>query len=494
MDKKKWRQILLWRPGNGLTAAGMLLALLLLLVPLVRLCFYTIPWYDDYLYGLVGKRLLEQDRSLWSAVRGAVITARTEWYAFQGTFSSDFLMALVPCIWGEAFYFLGPLSVILLFSGAVFLFTDTLARAVLKTTGSLGIILSCIVSALLLELIYTARQGYYWYIGAIHYVGMHAFLLLLLAAWVRVLAGCGKCAAALLMLWSVAGAVLVGGSNYVTVLQGAVLLVSLLALGALRKNKRTLLLVPSFLVYVHCMLLNVLAPGNAVRGAAFDSGSYGAVRAILNSFVEAFLHIGKFTGWITVVFLLLLFPFVWQAVRGSGLSFRFPLLVVAWSFCVYATGFTPSLYAMGHAGLSRTLNAVKITYQLLLVLDFVYVTGWLSAKLSGARGRDVRAPWFFYPVIGGLVLLCFAAEPNQAGSFSSYGAYYYIHTGEAHNLHAAYEERIQEIKQGGAQVTVKPYHFRPWFLCPEDLSDDASAEQNRAIAEWYGKDAVSCVE
>ena len=87
-------------------------------------------------------------------------------------------------------------------------------------------------------LMYHAQEGYYWYIGGIHYVGMHSFLLLLIAAWVKLMNGAGKAAAAGLVLWSLLGAVLAGGSNYVSTLQGLLVGLSLLALGAVLKNRR----------------------------------------------------------------------------------------------------------------------------------------------------------------------------------------------------------------------------------------------------------------
>lgn len=44
-----------------------------------------------------------------------------------------------------------------------------------------------------------------------------------------------------------------------------------------------------------------------------------------------------------------------------------------------------------------------------------------------------------------MCLMIFKASPNQAGHYSSYGAYYYVHTGEAYNFHQEYLERIEEI-------------------------------------------------
>ena len=44
---------------------------------------------------------MEQEQSKWAAISGALDCSRTQWYAWQGTYSSIFFMALMPAIWGE---------------------------------------------------------------------------------------------------------------------------------------------------------------------------------------------------------------------------------------------------------------------------------------------------------------------------------------------------------------------------------------------------------
>ena len=91
----------------------------------------------------------------------------------------------------------------------------------------------------------------------------------------------------------------------------------------------------------------------------------------------------------------------------------------------------------------------------------------------------------------GAVMLCiFAVAPNQAGCYSSYGAYYYIHTGEAYNFHQQYKERVEILKSDVDDVVFEPYRFKPWLLCISDLSENPDNEANWAVAVWYGKNSV----
>lgn len=81
--------------------------LLLLLVPLIRLTLYAIPWYDDYNYGQFVKDFVDVERSIGSAFRGAVFCMKTQWYAWQGTFSSVFFYVPDAGGMGRTILFLG---------------------------------------------------------------------------------------------------------------------------------------------------------------------------------------------------------------------------------------------------------------------------------------------------------------------------------------------------------------------------------------------------
>lgn len=229
-----------------------------------------------------------------------------------------------------------------------------------------------------------------------------------------------------------------------------------------------------------------------------------ALPAIGNSFLEAFRHLGQFTGVMMPAVMLLLVPVIWKMVRKTKVRFRFPGLVLLGSFCLYAAGFTPSLYAMSTSGLARTLNAVKLTYQILLLINEVYWLGWLQGRLDqwgqyarlgwlreGLAARDGRRQSvFFFGAVGMLMLGIFLLESNPGRYYSSYGAYHFVHTGEADNFYREYLARVETLKNSGPDVVLEPYHWKPWFICVGDLSEDPEAEQNRAVAGWYWKESV----
>lgn len=486
--KEKIKKILNWRPGVKLYVSAAVLMLFFLVIPLIRLAFYSVPWYDDYNYGFFAKLPMEKDPTLLCALKGAWECIRISWHAWQGTYGSILFMVLMPGIWGESYYCLGPIFIILLLTTAVIVFLYDLQKFCFHAESGSALGISVVGAILALEMVHTAREGFYWYNGGIHYLGMHSFMLLMISALMRCLMTKHVWRRFLTAFLGMVLAILVAGGNFVTALQGLLLLVCIIGVGILLKKKQVVLCVPALLVYVIGFYLNVTAPGNDKRADNYVGWGMPPVKSVLYSFVEGGKHVWQFTGWMTVLLLIVLLPMVFYMVQRSEYSFRFPGVITFFAFCFYATGFTPSLYSLGHAGLSRTLNAVKLTWQMLVIINVIYWCGWLCKK-SEKWGKNLWPIWI-YPIVGCLALTVFVTEDNQAGSFSSYGAYYYIHTGYANNFYEEYLDRVEVLQSNADSVVLKPYFWQPWMIYMGDLSTDPNDESNRALAKWYDKDVV----
>ena len=485
-----------WKPDRRLVAVGAAVILVLLLVPLLRIALYSTPWHDDYIYGKFVKDFLDQKYSLKSALDGAVSCVKTQWYAWQGCFSSIFFMSMVPMVWAEELYFLGPVFLILILSASVCVLVKVLVRDILKADWAFVVTLQCITAAVAVVLIHTPQEGFFWYNSGINYVGMHAFLLLLIAAWIKLISGAGKVSSALLVLWTLVGAILAGGSNFVTALQGLLIGLSLAVLGVLLRNRKTVFLAPSLLIYIFAFYKNVSAPGNNVHREVLREIGLGMapLSAVAQSFAEAFRYLGSFTGWMTLAVMVLIAPIIWHAVRKLNFRYRYPGLLFLWSFCLYVAGFMAGLHSLGRVGMESALNALKITFQLLLIVNEVYWIGWICERRTQEEKSDAvgEPPFLFYPVMGLVILLIFAIDPGKENHYSSYTAYHYVHSGEAYNYYHEYLQRVDTIKNGGDEIVVEPYLYRPWILCVGDLTEDSFYETNREMADWYGKESVSC--
>lgn len=70
----------------------------------------------------------------------------------------------------------GPYFLIFLLLVALFTLTKVLLQDVLGAEWSSCLTVWGIVTAVMIEFIYSANDGFFWYNAGVHYVGMHSFL------------------------------------------------------------------------------------------------------------------------------------------------------------------------------------------------------------------------------------------------------------------------------------------------------------------------------
>ena len=91
-----------------------LIALILSLIPLMVMGFYTHPVGDYYYYAKEAIFAFRQSGNFLSVIPAAIKGTIDQYMIWQGTYSAMFLMHLPPQLFGEIFYKIYP-SVILLF-------------------------------------------------------------------------------------------------------------------------------------------------------------------------------------------------------------------------------------------------------------------------------------------------------------------------------------------------------------------------------------------
>ncbi len=493
--KRLIREICKAEVNTKLLALGTAMVLLGLLLPIMRIMQNCVPWYDDFGYGLYTKKYWMENHSFIDAIKGALYNVKSSWYSWQGTYTSCFFMSLMPATWGTDKYAYGLWAILLTLVLSVFCFVKVLLKDVIKCEDKwICLTVQAIVAATVVLFMRSAIEGFFWYNSAVHYTGMHSLGILYIAGLIKLVYSEGGIKRYLLFLVSVLGALIVGGVNNVTALQVGLVILSIIGVGAIFRNKKVLLLLPAVACYAFALYKNMGAPGNAKRMVFYSTMKLSPVETIFRSFQSAVTYLWDFTGWMTLAIIVLMVPIVLYIVSKSEFCFRFPGLVALWSFCLYATGFTPTLYTMGHTLLGRATNMAKVTFQILLFINLFYFLGWLYQYLKGKNiTLPVRNTWCFYIVMIIIMVAIFALEPNKGGKYSSYCAYYFVHTGEAYNYYNEYLERVEICENGGPDVVVKPYVYKPWLLCLGDLSEDPNYEPNRFMANYFNKNSIICV-
>lgn len=495
--KKMLKKVLGAEINIKLLSIGVFCLLIVLAIPIVRIMMYSVPWYDDFSYGLYTKNFWELNHSFLDAIKGALFNTRTMWYAWQGTYTSCFFMSLMPAVWGTEMYKIGLWLILFTLIVSVFVLVAVLMKDVLKVKDFWScLFVQSMVAITVMVFMRSAIEGFFWYNSAVHYTAMHSLGILYVAGLIKMVCTSGKVKTGILLALNMLAAFVIGGVNNVTVLQVGLVMLSIIFFGVIFKKKRVWLLTPVMVCYAVAMYLNLNAPGNAKRAALYTSMKLSPVEAILRSFESAITYFDDFTGWMTLAIVIFMIPVAFEVVKKTKFEFKYPLLVFAWSFCLYATGFTPTLYMMGHTLLGRATNMAKVTFQLLLFINLFYFIGWLCRVVKNKKDKNlsVKSTWIFYVVMAILMVGIFAMEPNKGGIYSTYCAYYFVHTGEAYNYYKEYKYRAHmcEISEE-EDIVVHPYAYKPWVLCLGDLSEDPNYEPNKFMAQFFGKNSIRCI-
>lgn len=490
---KKTIKLFRYTFSEKVTALICLAGLILTMIPIYRLSYYSIPYYDDY--GAAAGNVAWAKQFGTSYLTGAVVHARQMWWAWEGTYFARVMMALDPVIWGEKYHFIGIVMIITSLLFSVFVFIYIICRKLLRAAKWDSVSSAAIVCEISVLFIYTAQQGFYWYNSGVKYILGFSIWLLSICASVMTLVSKKLYENIIYGILSAALIFCAAGSNFVTVLQSLIVSVSIFAAGLYFCKKRALFLIPSLIADFYGAKLCLLAPGNTKRASAYEG--MGAFDAIIASFKTGFEFFDKFLDWRTLLLFLIALPVSYRIVRMSGITFKIRIFIMlaAWSVCLYASGFTPNLYSSGEVVLSRVINVIKLVFQLLLWINMTYFLGLLSQIKTNGRKK-----WKGYVIWPAAVIwltawiFFFRIQPNPIGTYSAFGADFYLKSGQAELFHEEYTQRLDLLHSGDSDIVFKPYTNMPWFLGWTDISSDPDSEANRFMADFYHKSSIKVEE
>lgn len=483
--------------------AVLLVGIVIVLIPMLVIAKYNVPCADDYSYGGLTHSTWEQSHSFLNVLNNSAHEVKRIYLGWQGTYSAVFAFSLQPAIFGEEWYPLTTyIMLISLCGGIVYLF-DVVFRRILNAAWYQTGIVIIVVSAICTQLLPSPVEAFYWYNGSVYYTfffGISFVLYAKILTYIRLSAADLSPVKRILRLLSLSVlSVIIAGANYVTALTTAILYTCVLVLMLVQKKYSCLSLVFPFCVFIAGFIVNVSAPGNSVRQAAFQDRPSALVSIIL-SFGAALKYVYR---WLTpsLIFLVIfLVPLLYKIVARTSYSYSYPLLVLSGSVCLFASMFCPSIYAMGNAGPTRLLNIIYFAFVILLIFDLSYILGWcrrtaekrgLCAKTKEQESKGERP--VYSAVFLMAVLVLFLASGKLVGShhYTSSNALRELLQGEASTYYDAAMERMELLNDDSQQDVVLPrYSVQPWILYFDDITTDPTDWRNVAVSNYYQKNSV----
>ena len=465
------------------------LCYLISIIPLLALSVYAYPAADDFGYGAACHQTWLQTHSVWQTVWQAVLTAYDRYFTWQGTFSSVFLFALQPAVWSESLYWVTTVMMLVLLTLGVWCVMRAVLGKCLGADKYSILTISAVVLFFTVQCMVDGAQGLFWYNGAAHYIVMHGIYLVLVAFQVgqikKETCPIGGIVVSTLL------AFFVSGGNYITALLYGITVVTIAVVAVFAKQKRRVLrLVVPFVAYAVGFVLNVMAPGNAVRQANFTE-TPGVVSSVLISFSDCLQYVmGEWSDWRVVLMAVLILPIALRIVRETTFRFRYPLVVAGYSYCCLSAMFTPTIYATGSIGASRIHNIIFAMFLLLLALNVVYVTGWLVRKgyLSKQTDKDGKYDFVLLALVGICAMGIYGfIEPR---AFTATNAMESILNGEAENFREVNRMRRELLQDSQIRELELPrYDQLPPLLYIDDISE-VSDWKSDGMCRFYDKDRI----
>jgi hypothetical protein len=474
------------------------------LLPLFAIAFYSHPAGDDLHYGAKTRAVYMDTHEAAAVLATAFATVGEVYYTWQGRFSDTFLCTLNPAVFGESFYPVTAFVMLFMLTASTVFLLLTVIKEILGLEGRYVVLVGVPVLFFSIQSLPSPAQGFFNHNGSVCYTFFYSLMLLLLGICLRLYYRDGNPPPAIgaahprskpFWLKAILAAMLcflISGGNFVTALV-SVLIITVFVLSCfVRRRPRgvKILFIVLLLLLLTGFLISVLAPGNAVREALYEQS--GMITILVKSIYYACHYIAIWLDLRIMAALLFLSPIFCKMARKTCCSFKYPLLVALFSFCLIALHFAPTVYAFGGAGADRVNNIIYFAFVLLFFMNGFYVVGYMQRTLSGQKihlSQDFLATCVYAAAVFAVVFVL--ASGGRIKEHSSFIAARDLLNGTAKQYSLEMQGYYKILHDRSIkQAELPPLSATPELLCFDNITDNENSHSNRAAARFYQKEYV----
>lgn len=481
---------------DKLTAFLLAMLFVLQMIPVLYLGRFNHPTSDDFNYGAYSYTAWQETGSLIAVVKAAAKGVAEDYQTWQGSYAALFLMRLEPTVFGENYYSLVPWIMLGLLAAGTLYCLRTLCKVVLKSDTLYDISMSTLVLSLCVQLSPVASEQFFWYNSSVYYNAFHAAFLFHLGWLVRY----GYTGKRRYIFYMILGGFLLGGGNYVTALLLVVAYASALGLlWYLKRKKEFWITLFLWLEFLACFAVSAAAPGNAIRGAKI--AGYGAVSSIVRSLLQGVRY---YMAWLDKWWLfvaLLMLPMMVGLIRKTSFQFPYPGFVLLYLYGAFSAMSCPTFYALGSTGPGRIINIIYDGFLLISYIQLFYLLGYAYRKWEEAviydkeqekRIGGVLAAFYNGIVVTLAVVLLLSGTILDMTTVTACKVWL---KGEGKQYDKEYRERLAVLEdESVTDVVFEPYTVKPKLVFIADGIEDPAFVNNRAWADFYGKNSLTIRE
>ena len=456
---------------------------LAIILPIIILGFYNSPSADDYDYAILTHNAIKNGGNIFELIKAAHNTNIKFYNEWQGLYSSAFILSLQPGIFGENFYFLTTIIILIIAFICLFISFNILNKYYIKKEKSFVFMTSMVVLTIVILLLPSATQGLYWYNGAMNYMPWAFTNLLQICLIVDMYYSKDKKLVLLLIISSLLGFITSGGNHVTSFANILFLLYATIYL--MFKKKKYYSLIPLFLSIIGFVIM-YKAPGTAIRQSRFQNPSIQ--KAILETY--RFTKV-TFISWIDFKWLLtiiIITPIAILMLKNSKIKFSRQQIIISLilSYIVIFSMFCIPYYAMSDFGEPRLKNVVWITFVFLSWYNYLSIFNYIFKNKIKKINFKIENSYFIIITIIFLIFLL-PGKPGEVNKYSnSYVAIGELRFGVAKDYANQMRSRIK-LYNGKKKIVQVDKIRTTSILFFRDVTDNPDVWPNTSLRNYYNK-------
>lgn len=340
------------------------------IIPVLYASFFSHPLADDYSSAYETHLAIVSD-GLLSVIPAAISHMVRVYSDWQGTWSAEILFALQPGIFGENAYFITTVVMLTMLTASVLVLSHELICALAGKTRSAALCVGLTSLLFMIQFVPSPADSFFWWNGSVYYTFFFALSLLAITSIVKTI----RTGSPAMAVIATVLAFIVGGGNYTSALLTFEIVILMIAVCFICRNKYKWRLIPAFIALTCSFGVSVAAPGNQVRMSCVGSGM-SAISAVKAAIVQAVVFIREWMNLPTLALIILLVPIILMAGKSvKNILWSHVIICFAMTFLLFASEIAPAYFGIGNYGEERQVDIYYYSFILFIVTDeFVLVT------------------------------------------------------------------------------------------------------------------------
>lgn len=465
-----------------------------ILLPIVIVGKYDRPSADDYSYSVYTHNVIKNGGNIFDVINAAGKTNIEFYNSWQGLYSSAFMLAFQPSIYGEKLYVLTPIIILVIAYLCLLWSTDIINKNFVKRSFIFSIMSSLVILTILILWLPSKVEGLYWFNGAMNYMpwiftDILAISLLIKLYFYDNSEKSKKIMYYITILFSTLLSFFTSGGNHVTAF--ANILILFMATIYLIPRKRYYSIAPLIFSIIGFIIM-YFAPGTAARQSCFIKQSIFST--IFATIKYCRLLLGEWINLSWILSLVLITPISLKIIEKNNNCFsKFPLKTIICSIIIICGMCCVPYYAMGSFGAGRVKNVIWIMFVICSIIIYTQILGFLICKNIIDLSKIEKSKYYeisiigiyFVSLIGLFGISVFGSESTSLLAIKE------LKNGMAKKYCQEMDSRIEKYNDKNIKdVEVEELKNKSQLLFFSDLETDPNIWPNVDIARYYDKEKV----